>query len=110
MKFTAATLAALASTAIAAPSQTIKEQPRAAAAACSANVSLDAKTNVFSKYTLHPNSFYRAEIQAAAAAISDSTLKAKALKVADIGSFLWLYVEHREPFLTQFDTDIAAMQ
>ncbi|KAL2876362.1 1,4-beta-D-glucan cellobiohydrolase cel6c [Colletotrichum sp. CLE4] len=90
MKFTAATLAALASTAIAAPSQTIKEQPRQAASACSANVSLDAKTNVFSKYTLHPNSFYRAEIQAAAAAISDSTLKAKALKVADVGSFLWL--------------------
>ncbi|GJC85293.1 1,4-beta-D-glucan cellobiohydrolase CEL6C [Colletotrichum liriopes] len=90
MKFTAATLAALASTAIAAPSTTTKEQPRQAVSACSANVSLNAKTNVFSKYTLHANNFYRAEIQAAAAAISDSSLKAKALKVADVGSFVWV--------------------
>ncbi|OHE94688.1 glycosylhydrolase family 6-1 [Colletotrichum orchidophilum] len=90
MNLTAATLVALASMTIAAPSQTIKEQPPQAAFACSANVSLDAKTNIFSKYTLHANSFYRAEIQAAAAAISDGSLKAKALKVADVGSFLWL--------------------
>ncbi|GKT51385.1 1,4-beta-D-glucan cellobiohydrolase CEL6C [Colletotrichum spaethianum] len=90
MKFTAATLAALASTAIAAPSTTFKEQPRQAASACSTNVSLDAKTNVFSKYTLHDNSFYRKEVQAAAANISDGSLKAKALKVADVGTFLWV--------------------
>lgn len=90
MKFTAATLAALASTAIAAPSSTVKEQPRQAASACSANVSLDAKTNVFQKYTLHANNFYRAEVQAAAESISDSSLKAKALKVADVGSFVWV--------------------
>ncbi|KAI8237740.1 1,4-beta-D-glucan cellobiohydrolase CEL6C [Colletotrichum sp. SAR 10_96] len=89
MKFTTATLAALASTTIAAPSTTRKEQPREAVSACSSAVSLDAKTNVFSKYTLHPNNFYRAEIQAAAAGMS-GTLKEQALKVADVGSFVWV--------------------
>ncbi|KAJ0339178.1 hypothetical protein COL922a_004710 [Colletotrichum nupharicola] len=89
MKFTTATLAALASTAIAGPSSTRKEQPREAVSACSSAVSLDAKTNVFSKYTLHPNNFYRAEIQAAAAGMS-GTLKEQALKVADVGSFVWV--------------------
>jgi cellulose 1,4-beta-cellobiosidase len=58
--------------------------------ACSSAVSLSGSSNAFASYTLHPNSFYRAEVEAAANSISDSTLKAKALKVADFGSFLWL--------------------
>ncbi|WYZ42031.1 hypothetical protein EsH8_V_000926 [Colletotrichum jinshuiense] len=109
MKFTAATLAALASTAIAAPSSTVKEQPRQAASACSANVSLDAKTNVFQKYTLHANNFYRAEVQAAAESISDSSLKAKALKVADVGSFVWVdtiaNIQRLEPAISDVPCD-----
>ncbi|KAI0538858.1 1, 4-beta cellobiohydrolase [Xylaria digitata] len=77
----------LAAGALAAPSD---KAPRKAAAACSSAVTLDASTNVFSKYKLHPNSFYRKEVEAAVAAISDSSLKASAAKVADVGSFLWL--------------------
>ncbi|KAF9882444.1 exoglucanase 3 precursor [Colletotrichum karsti] len=88
MKYTTVTLAALASSALAAPSATIKEQPLKARAACSSAVSLDAKTNVWSKYTLHPNNFYRAEIQAAAAGMT-GTAKTQALKVAEVGSFVW---------------------
>ena len=90
MKISSAALVALATTAIAAPSSTHQEKPRQAGSACSSAVSLDAKTNVWKKYTLHPNVFYRKEVEAAAEAISDSSLKAQALKVADVGSFLWM--------------------
>jgi hypothetical protein len=83
MKSTFTSLLALAAVATALPSQNQKR-------ACSSAVSLDASTNVWDSYTLHPNSFYRAEVEAAAANISDSTLAAKALEVADIGTFLWL--------------------
>lgn len=83
MKSTFTSLLALAAVATALPSQNLKR-------ACSSAVSLDASTNVWDSYTLHPNSFYRAEVEAAAANISDSTLAAKALEVADIGTFLWL--------------------
>lgn len=88
MKLTA-TIAALAATASALPSKTSKEAPRQAGSACSSAVSLDAKTNVWQKYTLHANSFYRKEVEDAAATMS-GTLKEKALKVADVGSFVWL--------------------
>ncbi|KAI0554409.1 1, 4-beta cellobiohydrolase [Xylaria curta] len=77
----------LAAGALAAPSE---KAPRKAAAACSSAVTLDASTNVWTKYKLHPNSFYRKEVEAATAAITDSSLKTAAAKVADVGSFLWL--------------------
>ncbi|KAI1762885.1 glycoside hydrolase family 6 protein [Hypoxylon sp. FL1150] len=89
MKVTSASVAAFAVGAAAAPSSTT---PRAASKvqACDAAVSLDASTNVFTKYKLHPNTFYRAEVEAAVAAITDASLKTAAAKVADVGSFLWL--------------------
>ncbi|KAI1846716.1 hypothetical protein JX266_007289 [Neoarthrinium moseri] len=86
MKTSFTSLLALAAVATALPSSESSHAKRA----CSSAVSLDASTNVFKSYTLHPNSFYRAEVEAAAAQISDSTLAAKAKKVADVGSFLWL--------------------
>lgn len=82
MKTSFGSLLALATAATALPSQK--------RAACSSAVTLDASTNVWSSYTLHPNSFYAAEVEAAAAQITDSTLAAEALKVADVGTFLWL--------------------
>jgi cellulose 1,4-beta-cellobiosidase len=91
MKLTYTALAACAAGALAAPSTSDHlKNARQSAQACSSAVTLDAKTNVFTKYTLHPNTFYRKEVEAAAAAITDSTLKAAAAKVADVGSFLWL--------------------
>ena len=63
MKFSrAATIAALATSASAAP------KARQAGGACDAPVELDASTNVFQQYTLHANSFYRSEVEAAAEA------------------------------------------
>jgi cellulose 1,4-beta-cellobiosidase len=88
MKYAA--VLALAATAIAAPSPTHKESPRAAADACTSAVSLNAKSNVWKSYTLHPNNFYRKEVEAAAAAASDASLKDKILKVADVGTFVWI--------------------
>ncbi|KAK3305325.1 glycoside hydrolase family 6 protein [Chaetomium strumarium] len=83
-------LAAFAAAAMAAPSSTTPQKPRQASSGCSSAVKLDASTNVFKKYTLHPNSFYRAEVEAAVQQLSDPSLAAAAAKVADVGSFLWL--------------------
>ncbi|KAH7306003.1 glycoside hydrolase family 6 protein [Stachybotrys elegans] len=89
MQLSFATLIAFAAGAIGAPATTIENVvPRQAPGGCSSPVQLDAKTNVWTSYTLHPNSFYRAEVEAAAASMSSSDA-AKALKVADIGTFLW---------------------
>ena len=88
MKISSATLIAFAAGAIGAPS-TVK--PRQAPGGCSSAVKLDAKTNVWTSYTLHPNAFYRSEVEAAAAQMSGADAEA-ALKVADVGTFLWAYV------------------
>ncbi|KAK7040928.1 1,4-beta-D-glucan cellobiohydrolase cel6c [Paramarasmius palmivorus] len=61
--------------------------------------------NPFEGRTLHANAKYRAEVEAAADAITDATLKEAALKVADVGSFLWLdtisTIDTFEDYLTE---------
>jgi len=57
-------------------------------AACTSPVTLSG--NPFTGRTLHANSHYGNYVTAAAANITDATLKAKALKVASVGTFLWL--------------------
>ncbi len=89
MKFTAASVAAMVAVAQAMPSSTTKEMPRQAAGACSSAVSLNAKSNIWKEYKLHANSYYRSEIEAAAEGMSGA-LKESALKVADVGSFVWM--------------------
>ena len=66
-------------------------QPRQDQTACQP-VKLDAKTNVWKNYSLHINPFYRQSVLEAAERVKDETLKKKALKVADVGSFFWLSV------------------
>ena len=90
MKFSQSAALAFAATAIASPTATHQEKPRQAASGCASAVSLDASTNIWKKYKLHANSFYRKEINDAVATMSDSSLAAQAKKVADVGSFLWL--------------------
>ncbi|KAI4862056.1 glycoside hydrolase family 6 protein [Hypoxylon rubiginosum] len=90
MKVTTASVAAMAAGAIAAPSNTTPREATKAQAACASAVSLDAKSNVFSKYTLHANTFFKSEVAKAVEAITDSSLKTSASKVGDVGSFLWL--------------------
>ncbi|KAI0134515.1 exoglucanase 3 precursor [Xylariales sp. AK1849] len=92
MKVTAA-VAAFAAGVLAAPSgeapTPVRNVPRQAAS-CAAAVTLDATTNVFKSYTLHANTYYRAEVNAAVANLSDASLATSAAKVADVGSFLWI--------------------
>jgi len=90
MKFTQSAVLAFAATAVAAPSTTGKNERRQSASACSSAVILDPSTNPFKKYTLHPNKFYRDEVTAAVAQMSDSSLASAAAQVADVGSFLWM--------------------
>ncbi|KAI1812893.1 1, 4-beta cellobiohydrolase [Poronia punctata] len=94
-------LALFAAGAAAAPST---KTARKAAEACSDAVTLDASTNVWKDYTLHPNSFFRAEVEAAVENLSDASLAEAAAKVADVGSFLWLdSIEN----IAKFDDAIA---
>lgn len=88
MKLSTATLIAFAAGAIGAPTSTIENIPRQAPGACASPVRLDATTNIWRQYTLHPNSFYRAEVEAAAEQMQGAEREA-ALRVADIGTFLW---------------------
>ncbi|KAG9251716.1 exoglucanase 3 precursor [Emericellopsis atlantica] len=86
VRITSATLVAFAAGAIGAPQGTITR--RQSPGGCDAAVKLDASTNVWDNYKLHANSYYRSEVEAAAAQMSGAAAEA-ALRVADIGTFLW---------------------
>ncbi|KAF2260771.1 glycoside hydrolase family 6 protein [Lojkania enalia] len=58
--------------------------------ACNSSVALDAKKNVWLNYTLHPQSVYRKQFVTATEAISDRELKDKALKLVNVGTFVWI--------------------
>ncbi len=84
MKVSAITALALsASLASATPSSRLTRR-----APCTSNVTLTG--NPFTSRKLHANGYYRKEVEAAAASISDASLKAKALKIADVGTFIWM--------------------
>ncbi|KAI0032821.1 cellobiohydrolaseII, partial [Vararia minispora EC-137] len=55
--------------------------------------------NPFTGFTVFPSQFYAAEVQAAAAQISDATTKTKALSVANIPSFTWFDSVSKTPQL-----------
>jgi cellulose 1,4-beta-cellobiosidase len=100
MKTSSAAVLALATAAHALPSRVTKR-------ACDSAVTLDASTNVFQSYTLHANSFYRGEVEAAIENLSDPSLADAAAKVADVGSFLWLdTIANIERLKTELATDI----
>jgi cellulose 1,4-beta-cellobiosidase len=90
MKFSQSAVLAFAATALAAPSKTEKEMPRQASSGCSSAVTIDASSNPWTKYTLHPNKFYRDEVNAAIGNLSDTSLTAAAQAVANVGTFLWM--------------------
>lgn len=80
---TSTSILALATLATALPSNVDKR-------ACDAAVKLSGSDNVFKTYTLHANSFYKAEVADAVKNLSDKSLATAAAKVGDVGSFLWL--------------------
>lgn len=87
MRLSALTLLAFAAGAIGAPQGNILL--RQAPGSCTTPVKIDAKTNVWDTYKLHANGFYRAEVQAAAAGMTGAAKEA-ALRIADVGTFLWV--------------------
>lgn len=76
--------------AFAAPSPT-EQGPitaRANAAACATPVTLSG--NPFAGRSIYANKEYSKEVISAAAAMTDSAMKASASKVAEVGTFLWM--------------------
>jgi cellulose 1,4-beta-cellobiosidase len=105
MRLPYAVVLAFAAAAIGAPADMPKRQTPGG---CSSAVKLDAKTNVWKSYKLHANSFYRSETEAAAEQMSNGDSEA-ALRVGDIGTFLWLdtiaNIERLEPALVDVPCD-----
>jgi cellulose 1,4-beta-cellobiosidase len=105
MRLPYAVVLAFAAAAIGAPADMPKRQ---APGGCSSAVKLDATTNVWKSYKLHANSFYRSETEAAAEQMSNGDSEA-ALRVGDIGTFLWLdtiaNIERLEPALVDVPCD-----
>ena len=55
---------------------------------CEADVNITG--NPFATRTLYPINFYKSKVLAAVASIADPALQAKASRVANVGTFLWL--------------------
>ncbi|KAF5357750.1 hypothetical protein D9756_001447 [Leucocoprinus leucothites] len=66
--------------------------------------------NPYTGYTVWLNPSYADEVNAAAANITDSTTKAKALKVAQIPTFFWLDVVAKVPTLGTYLADAQSKQ
>ncbi|KAJ3515731.1 hypothetical protein NLJ89_g1575 [Agrocybe chaxingu] len=64
--------------------------------------------NPFNGYTIYLSPYYADEVVAAAAAISDATQKAKALRVKDIPTFIWFDVIAKTPQLGVYLADADA--
>ncbi|PFH54251.1 glycoside hydrolase family 6 protein [Amanita thiersii Skay4041] len=64
--------------------------------------------NPYTGRTIYLSPFYANEVQAAANQITDSTLKAKALKVANIPTFTWFDVVAKVPDLGTYLADASA--
>lgn len=65
--------------------------------------------NPFTGYSVYLSPYYTAEVQAAAANISDSTLKAKALSVANIPNFTWFDQVAKVPTLGTYLADASSI-
>ncbi|PIL24272.1 hypothetical protein GSI_14025 [Ganoderma sinense ZZ0214-1] len=66
--------------------------------------------NPFVGYTAYLSPYYAAEVQAAAANISDSSLSAKAASIANIPTFTWLDTVSKVPDLGTYLSDASTLQ
>ncbi|USP78604.1 glycoside hydrolase family 6 protein [Curvularia clavata] len=104
-----ATVASAVTGAFALPSPLEKESIAARQSApCSSAVTLSG--NPFTTRTLYPNKFYSAEVKAAVAKISDSTLAAKAAKIANVGTFLWIDTRDKIKVIEENIKDVPCNQ
>ncbi|KAG5730243.1 Exoglucanase 3 [Termitomyces sp. T112] len=65
--------------------------------------------NPYTGYQVYLSPYYANEVTAAAANISDATLKAKALTVAQVPTFIWLDTVAKVPTLGEYLADAKAM-
>jgi len=66
--------------------------------------------NPFTGYTVYLSPYYAAEVQAAAALITDATQKSKALSVANIPTFTWFDTVAKVPSLGTYLAAATALQ
>nr|3VOJ_A Chain A, Cellobiohydrolase [Coprinopsis cinerea] len=66
--------------------------------------------NPFEGYDIYLSPYYAEEVEAAAAMIDDPVLKAKALKVKEIPTFIWFDVVRKTPDLGRYLADATAIQ
>ncbi|KAG8925216.1 hypothetical protein FRC02_009822 [Tulasnella sp. 418] len=66
--------------------------------------------NPYTGYDIYLSPYYADEVTLAAAEITDATLKAKALKVKDIPTFIWFDVRAKVPQLETYLADARAQQ
>ncbi|KAH9483957.1 Beta-glucosidase cel3A [Psilocybe cubensis] len=86
---------------------TVKPTSTSSGGATSPTTTPDAG-NPFVGYDIYLSPYYAAEVQAAAALITDSTQKAKALSVANIPTFTWFDVVAKVPQLGTYLADASA--
>ncbi|KAG6884876.1 Beta-glucosidase cel3A [Termitomyces sp. T159_Od127] len=67
-----------------------------------------AADNPYTGYQVYLSPYYASEVTAAAAQISDAALKAKALKIAEVPTFIWLDTIAKVPTLGTYLADASA--
>ncbi|TBU35662.1 cellobiohydrolaseII [Dichomitus squalens] len=95
-----------------APSSTVSSttRPTSTSSGGSAPSTTPAAGNPFVGYTPYLSPYYAAEVQAAAANITDATLAAKAASVANIPTFTWLDQVAKVPDLGTYLADASSIQ
>ncbi|KAG6872593.1 Beta-glucosidase cel3A [Termitomyces sp. T32_za158] len=72
------------------------------------STSTPAADNPYTGYQVYLSPYYASEVTAAAAQISDATLKAKALKIAEVPTFIWFDTIAKVPTLGTYLADASA--
>ena len=97
-------------TTTAAPAPSSSSAPTGTGSSAPSSTATPAAGNPFEGYTVFRSPFYAAEVQAAAAQISDASLKAAALQVADVPSFTWFDQVAKVPQLGEYLGNASAQQ
>ncbi|CAK5265179.1 unnamed protein product [Mycena citricolor] len=84
------------------PTTPVSTQPATSTTTSAAASQTPAAGNPYAGHSVWLPTFYASEVQAAAANISDATLKAKALSVAKIPTFTWLDTVSKVPQLATY--------
>ncbi|KAF9007904.1 cellobiohydrolase II-I [Cyathus striatus] len=90
------------------PSSSSSTPTSASSGSAPSSTATPAADNPFDGYTIYLTPYYASEITAAASNITDATLKANALKIADIPTFTWFDAVAKVPTLGEYLADASA--